>query len=329
MIQTTQDTQGNVPTQYILLKSHHINKTISHKSYGLYSNEEEAYAAALVQQMQSIEETSKKWPRNVIDEHWQNIHTLCKYMKENLTSFKERFEHFHTMTLFAEHCPVSYQVIPLLSAADNLLNESLFKTKTRNFMDAFQSTKTDEEVDLANSEDDDDEDDDEFSGEDGSGDDDGSSSNGEEDIEETEGEEEEEDEEDGDDEEEDEEEEQNENTQLDEEENENSLLEGDGSENLPAEENENSLLEEDESENPPVEDEGEEQVENPVPETEEEDQINEEQTDEEGFEDEEQINRGIKRSRSVVEEDEEDEIDEDELAEDEDEPITRKRKIEE
>ncbi|KAI9282185.1 hypothetical protein BY458DRAFT_531166 [Sporodiniella umbellata] len=271
-----------MPAQYIVLQSHTLNNTILHHSFGLYEEEEEAYAAALVRQMQSIEESSKQWPKSVIDDHWQTIHTLCKHMKEALTSFKERWTHLQSLALFAVHCPVSYHVVALQAAEEQPgLNESLFRTKTRNFMDAFQPSKTDDEVDLANSEEEEDDDEDEFSEDDDE----------EEDIENTEGEEseeevEEEDDEVGDDEDEDDEEEDDEN---------NPPLED--SEN-PVEEDDFGLPLEEDSENPLLEEDefGQQVEEHTIPETEEEDQIHDEQSDEEGSGNEENNSRGLKRS---------------------------------
>ncbi|CEG78841.1 hypothetical protein RMATCC62417_13381 [Rhizopus microsporus] len=291
MVQPKANDEKSSTTDFVLLQLHRSSSEIIYKTFGLYSTEEEAYAAATIKQMQSIEESSKKWPKSVVEEHWQEIQSLYKHIKEELSSFKDRFNHLLTLKLFQEQCPVSYKVLPLRTNASDsktLLNESIFKTKARNLIDALQP-KIDEEVDLDNSDDDDDEEEEE--------------------------------------EEEDEVEEEEEEEVLDESNNEEEDSGEESDENegeVAADEDDEEDIEDTEGEE---EDDDEEnaQNENTIPETEEEDQMN----GEEGSDDdeEEQSNRGIKRSRTEAEDEEEDEIDEDELVDDEDEPSSRRRKL--
>ncbi|PHZ17782.1 uncharacterized protein RHIMIDRAFT_288598 [Rhizopus microsporus ATCC 52813] len=291
MVQPRANDEKSSTTDFVLLQLHRSSSEIIYKTFGLYSTEEEAYAAATIKQMQSIEESSKKWPKSVIEEHWQEIQSLYKHIKEELSSFKDRFNHLLTLKLFQEQCPVSYKVLPLRTNASDsktLLNESIFKTKARNLIDALQP-KIDEEVDLDNSDDDDDEEEEE--------------------------------------EEEDEVEEEEEEEVLDESNNEEEDSGEESDENegeVAADEDDEEDIEDTESEE---EDDDEEnaQNENTIPETEEEDQMN----GEEGSDDdeEEQSNRSIKRSRTEAEDEEEDEIDEDELVDDEDEPSSRRRRL--
>ncbi|CEG63182.1 hypothetical protein RMATCC62417_00369 [Rhizopus microsporus] len=293
MVQPKANNEKSSTTDFVLLQLHRSSSEIIYKTFGLYSTEEEAYAAATIKQMQSIEESSKKWPKSVVEEHWQEIQSLYKHIKEELSSFKDRFNHLLTLKLFQEQCPVSYKVLPLRTNASDsktLLNESIFKTKARNLIDALQP-KIDEEVDLDNSDDDDDEE--------------------EEEEEEDEVEEEEEEEEEV----------------LDESNNE----EEDSGEESDENEGEVAADEDDEEDIEDTEDEEEDddeenaQNENTIPETEEEDQMNGDEGSDDG--EEEQSNRGIKRSRPEAEDEEEDEIDEDELVDDEDEPSSRRRKL--
>ncbi|ORE13126.1 hypothetical protein BCV71DRAFT_206702 [Rhizopus microsporus] len=303
MVQPKANDEKSSTTDFVLLQLHRSSSEIIYKAFGLYSTEEEAYAAATIKQMQSIEESSKKWPKSVVEEHWQEIQSLYKHIKEELSSFKDRFNHLLTLKLFQEQCPVSYKVLPLRTNASDsktLLNESIFKTKARNLIDALQP-KIDEEVDLDNSDDDDDE----------------------------EEEEEEEDEVDEEEEEEEGEEEEEEEEVLDESNNEEEDSGEESDENegeVAADEDDEEDIEDTEGEE---EDDDEEnaQNENTIPETEEEDQMNGDEGSDDG--EEEQPNRGIKRSRTEAEDEEEDEIDEDELVDDEDEPSNTQKDLSE
>lgn len=106
--------------------------------------------------MQTIETGSNKWSKAVISEKQSQIIELCRYIKEDLTTYQERFDHVtnQCVGLFDGICNVNYQVMPLKidHIISNSLNESVFKTKIRNFLDVFQ-TKSDTEEDLGNSDD--------------------------------------------------------------------------------------------------------------------------------------------------------------------------------
>ncbi|GAA5795402.1 hypothetical protein EDC94DRAFT_56452 [Helicostylum pulchrum] len=154
-------TQGSLETvfDFILIKSNQ-DKNIQ-KAIGIYKNEEEAYAAAVLLQMQTIEDSSDSWSKSILIEKQEQIIELCRSVKEDFTTYKERFNYMSTRCnqLFQGLYDSCYQVLPLFmdnAIPPNSLNESVFKTKVRNFLDAFL-TKSDIEEDLGNSDGEDDE----------------------------------------------------------------------------------------------------------------------------------------------------------------------------
>ncbi|KAI9486444.1 MAG: hypothetical protein EXX96DRAFT_604591 [Benjaminiella poitrasii] len=161
----------NLVTDFILLNYNDVNKEdIIHKATGIYNNEEDAYAAAIVNQMQIIEQTSEEWPKDKISEKQEQITDLCQFLKESSTTYKERFEYMtkQCAQLFSGLYHTHYLVLPVQNNSNpssQLINESIFKTEVRNFLDIFQIKSDLEEEDLGNS-DDDEEDDDEDAEED-------------------------------------------------------------------------------------------------------------------------------------------------------------------
>lgn len=126
-----------------------------------YKTKEVAYAEALTHSMQSIENESNTWSKSILAEKQAQIIELCRHIKEDLSLFEERFNYMTTQveTVFKDLCKATYKVLPVSiqqSKEENTLNESVFKTKVRNFLDVFQS-RSDIEEDLGNSDDDDDE----------------------------------------------------------------------------------------------------------------------------------------------------------------------------
>ncbi|KAG2196321.1 hypothetical protein INT47_009316 [Mucor saturninus] len=148
-------------TEFILIEQLiHDNKV--RNAIGTYKTKESAYAAALIRQMQSIEKCSDKWSKTKLGEKQAQIIELCRYIKTDLTSYEARFEYVtkQCTDLFEDISDVRYIVVPLKTDTNPPFNESVFKTKIRNFLDVFQ-TKSDIEEDLGNSDDDEDDDDDE------------------------------------------------------------------------------------------------------------------------------------------------------------------------
>ncbi|KAI7887828.1 uncharacterized protein EV154DRAFT_519582 [Mucor mucedo] len=148
-------------TEFILIEQLiHDNKVRT--AIGTYKTKESAYAAALIRQMQSIEKCSDKWSKTKLGEKQAQIIELCRYIKTDLTSYEARYEYVtkQCTDLFEDISDVRYIVVPLKIDTNPPFNESVFKTKIRNFLDVFQ-TKSDIEEDLGNSDDDDDDDDEE------------------------------------------------------------------------------------------------------------------------------------------------------------------------
>ncbi|KAK4518163.1 uncharacterized protein ATC70_001514 [Mucor velutinosus] len=282
--------------QYVLIS---IKGDGLFKAIGVYQNEQDAYAAATVCQMQSIEKFSAKWSKSMLADKQESIMEFCRCIKEDFKSYKERFAYMtlQCSQIFPNLEYDQHQVLPV-EANNNIpsqfISESIFKTKVRNFMDVLR-TRSDVEEDLGNSEDDDEDDDDD------------------DDEEEEEGEEEEEDEE---------EEEGDGEEDIED--------EGEGEEDMEEEDIDQEI---DEEADEGVEEEEEEEDED-EPVTSE--TAIQEHSEEEESEDQERPT--LKRDASSLledgdaEDDEEDEIDEDdgdedELADDDDESVKRRRVV--
>lgn len=130
-----------------------------------YQNEQDAYAAATVCQMQSIEKLSAKWPKSMLADKQESIMELCRCIKEDFKSYKERFAYMTLQCnqIFPNLEYDQHRILPV-EANNNIpshsISESIFKTKVRNFMDVLR-TRSDVEEDLGNSEDDDEDDEEE------------------------------------------------------------------------------------------------------------------------------------------------------------------------
>ncbi|KAF1803624.1 hypothetical protein V8B55DRAFT_1507069 [Mucor lusitanicus] len=148
--------------QYVLIS---IKEEALFKAIGVYQNEQDAYAAATVCQMQSIEKRSAKWPKSMLADKQERIMELCRCIKEDFKSYKERFAYvtLQCSQIFPNLEYDQHRVLPI-EANSNMpsqsISESVFKTKVRNFMDVLR-TRSDVEEDLGNSEDDDEDEDDE------------------------------------------------------------------------------------------------------------------------------------------------------------------------
>ncbi|KAG2193685.1 hypothetical protein INT46_004869, partial [Mucor plumbeus] len=150
------------PQHFVLIS---IKEKALYKAIGVYKNEQDAYAAAIVCQMQSIEKSSEKWSKSVLLDNQENIIELCRCIKEDLKTFKERFEYMALQCnqIFENLDFNHHQVLPTEinnNIPSQSISESIFKTKVRNFMDVLR-TRSDVEEDLGNSDDDEEEDDEE------------------------------------------------------------------------------------------------------------------------------------------------------------------------
>jgi hypothetical protein len=166
----------------------HVVALINEKVYHSYHTEEEAYAEGLLKQMRAIEDMTKKKPTNLLQLKHDSILELCRYLKDDLTNYKARFEYLSSQcTELFNIRGITYKVLETSSLHGQEMNESIFRTRVRNFQDAFQLQLLDDEEDLeeSNDEDDDDDDDDDEVDEDDDDDDDddGEEEEEEEDIE--------------------------------------------------------------------------------------------------------------------------------------------------
>lgn len=230
MSQSEEPAHNNTTTEYVVLEIKGVHSQDRQEvAIGVYKTKEGAYAEALTHSMQSIENESNTWSKSILAEKQAQIIELCRYIKEDLSSFEERFNYMTTQveTVFKDLCKSTYKVLSVSihqSKEKDILNESVFKTKVRNFLDVFQS-RSDIEEDLGNSDDEEEEEEDDDDEEDEAEEEDEEDLAEEEEEEEEEGDIEEEDlaeeeevEEEGSDVEEDEEEEQLEEEEEDEEE---------------------------------------------------------------------------------------------------------------
>ncbi|CAO3613308.1 unnamed protein product [Mucor hiemalis] len=154
----TEESTNNVITDFVLVKVGEREGV--QEAIGLYKIKEDAYAEALTLYMQSIENEADKWSKSILAEKQAHIIELCRYIKEDLSSFEERFDYFSKKAylVFEGLNETYYDVLPVIKvneSKEHSLNESVFKTKVRNFLDVFQ-TKSDIEEDLGNSDDEED-----------------------------------------------------------------------------------------------------------------------------------------------------------------------------
>lgn len=164
MSQSEEPAHNNTTTEYVVLEIKGIySQDRQEVAIGVYKTKEGAYAEALTHSMQSIENESNTWSKSILAEKQAQIIELCRYIKEDLSSFEERFNYMTTQveTVFKDLCKSTYKVLSVSihqSKEKDILNESVFKTKVRNFLDVFQS-RSDIEEDLGNSDDEDEEED--------------------------------------------------------------------------------------------------------------------------------------------------------------------------
>jgi hypothetical protein len=154
----------------------YIVALINEKVHYSYHTEEEAYSEGLLNQMRAIEDMTKKKPTNLLQLKHDSILELCRYLKDDLTNYKARFEYLSSQcTELFNIRGITYKVLETNSLHGQEINESIFRTRVRNFQDAFQPQLLDEEEDLeeSNDEDDDEEEEEEVDEDDEDDDDDG------------------------------------------------------------------------------------------------------------------------------------------------------------
>lgn len=165
MSQSEEPAHNNTTTEYVVLEIKGVHSQDRQEvAIGVYKTKEGAYAEALTHSMQSIENESNTWSKSILAEKQAQIIELCRYIKEDLSSFEERFNYMTTQveTVFKDLCKSTFKVLSVSihqSKEKDILNESVFKTKVRNFLDVFQS-RSDIEEDLGNSDDEEEEEDD-------------------------------------------------------------------------------------------------------------------------------------------------------------------------
>ncbi|KAI8364506.1 hypothetical protein EDC96DRAFT_510921 [Choanephora cucurbitarum] len=160
MVETKKISQEDSSEYTVIYIENPDTQNITYKAIGTYKDQEEAYAAAIVNQLQVIEHVSKSWPKAILIDKQDHILELCQKLKQDFTTYQERFifltaqcSHLFQDLLHGQH----HVLISNRANKPQIINESIFKTKLRNFLDAFQ-TRTDIEEDLDNSDEDDDED---------------------------------------------------------------------------------------------------------------------------------------------------------------------------
>ncbi|KAI8983135.1 hypothetical protein BDB01DRAFT_835908 [Pilobolus umbonatus] len=146
---------------YILLRLNECNH-LNIQAIAMYHNEEEAYASAVIKQLQIYSIHSRKWSRDMADQQLSRIQDICRVMKEDIDSFKDRYNYLSSQnTIFDTLSKTTFQVLPMerRPSTQTQAMQSVFRTQLRNFIDAFEA-KSDEEEDLDSSDDDEDEDED-------------------------------------------------------------------------------------------------------------------------------------------------------------------------